>query len=559
MKAEGDAKGIEELQDQVDLLEMKLKKSLEARKIAEDLRESQGIAFTKAHGDLVESRDLLRRQSREARSIFKNITQGILLVSADLKISDQRSDFLERILEHEVALDGQEDVVEIVFQNSDLPKDRISQINSVLKVSLGQPDFVFIMNRHHLPREFQLQLKSGEKHVEIDFNPIVDEEEMVVQFIIVLRDVTEFRKLQEATRMRDAELRMITELVAHDSDRVAAFLEDSNQSNLRSLEIIKIGKQEKTTVEELFRQAHTLKGNARTFGFTALIDQVHNIEELYQKARADLSAWDSQLMLKAASDLSDMIKKYQDVLNQRIRSHQKTGFPAYLEKILVALDQLEQNPPHNSEASLAQILALYKERHALKLRDLLSQVLVSLPGLAKELEKPEPKVEVQDSSIGFALQIRSMLCDAFTHCLRNSLDHGVEPPSERNAAGKPSRGEISIRVSPNHAFVDLLLEDDGRGLDLAGLSKKALSTGLKPSDLKTEDQIAETIFRSGVSTAREITSVSGRGVGMDAVRAALKGYGCTIRIEFSGDKNAQGYRPFRLVMSIPRKYTLQLT
>ncbi len=122
------------------------------------------------------------------------------------------------------------------------------------------------------------------------------------------------------------------------------------------------------------------------------------------------------------------------------------------------------------------------------------------------------------------------LGDPLLHILRNALDHGIESPEERAAAGKPRRGRVALTVAPSGREVVLTFSDDGRGVDAAGIVAKARQTGLLgPSDPDPSDPFA-LLFRAGFSTAREVSEISGRGVGLDVVREKLAALGGRVSV-----------------------------
>lgn len=121
------------------------------------------------------------------------------------------------------------------------------------------------------------------------------------------------------------------------------------------------------------------------------------------------------------------------------------------------------------------------------------------------------------------------LNDPLVHLIRNSCDHGVETPDERQKAGKPVQGTVTLRAQHAGAFVLISIEDDGAGLNLAKIKSKAIERGLiSPTDELTDEEAADLIFRPGFSTADKVSSISGRGVGMDVVKKDITSLGGTV-------------------------------
>jgi two-component system, chemotaxis family, sensor kinase CheA len=130
-------------------------------------------------------------------------------------------------------------------------------------------------------------------------------------------------------------------------------------------------------------------------------------------------------------------------------------------------------------------------------------------------------------------QVLDLVKDPLTHLVRNCADHGIESPVERSAAGKPRRGTIRLTASRQGGYIVIEIADDGRGLDAARIRAKALEAGLASEAeiaAKPEVEINNFIFAPGFSTATEVTSISGRGVGMDVVRSNIKQIGGTVDV-----------------------------
>ena len=141
--------------------------------------------------------------------------------------------------------------------------------------------------------------------------------------------------------------------------------------------------------------------------------------------------------------------------------------------------------------------------------------------LATELHKQADLV-TEGAETELDKSILDQLGEPLVHCLRNCIDHGVEPPEERIARGKPPRATVRLSAVHTGANVLIRIEDDGRGIDMEAVRAKAIEKQLVSPDAKLGDSdIYNLILLPGFSTARQVTSVSGRGVGMDAVRRQI--------------------------------------
>jgi two-component system chemotaxis sensor kinase CheA len=130
-------------------------------------------------------------------------------------------------------------------------------------------------------------------------------------------------------------------------------------------------------------------------------------------------------------------------------------------------------------------------------------------------------------------QVLEMIKDPLTHMVRNSADHGIEDGIHRLAVGKPETGTIALNAYHESGHIFIRIADDGRGLDADRIRQKAISNGLATEATiatMSEQQILQFIFRAGFSTAEKVTSVSGRGVGMDVVRTNIERIGGTIEL-----------------------------
>ncbi len=159
-----------------------------------------------------------------------------------------------------------------------------------------------------------------------------------------------------------------------------------------------------------------------------------------------------------------------------------------------------------------------------------------LPRLVRDLSSTSGKqiaLVMQGAETDLDRQILQAIQDPLTHMIRNSADHGVEPPAVRRTAGKPELGTIRLSARHEGGHVVIEIADDGAGINAARVRSKAIERGLIKADVAEampDAQVLRYIFEPGFSTAEQVTNVSGRGVGMDVVRSNIDAIGGTVEL-----------------------------
>ena len=167
--------------------------------------------------------------------------------------------------------------------------------------------------------------------------------------------------------------------------------------------------------------------------------------------------------------------------------------------------------------------------------------------LSRELRK-EVKLIIEGEDTELDRSIVEEIGDPLVHLVRNAIDHGIEPPEEREILGKPRQGTVRLAAYHEGNHIVIVIEDDGRGIDIEKIKAKALEKGLvTESELSrmNEKDILNLIFLPGFSTAEKVTDVSGRGVGMDVVKTNIEKLNGTIDIHTEIGKGT------RFVIKIP--------
>ncbi len=179
----------------------------------------------------------------------------------------------------------------------------------------------------------------------------------------------------------------------------------------------------------------------------------------------------------------------------------------------------------------------------------ISQIFSRFPRLVRDLSKSLNKkinlvIEGEDTELDKSV-IEDLL-DPLMHSVRNALDHGIESPEVRLAAGKPEEGTVLLKASNEGNMIIIEIVDDGKGIDVEAIREKAIERGLiHPSKVLTDVEAFNLIFDAGFSTAKTITNISGRGVGLDVVRRQIEKLNGTVSV------NSQKGKGSRFTIKLP--------
>lgn len=237
-------------------------------------------------------------------------------------------------------------------------------------------------------------------------------------------------------------------------------------------------------------------------------------------------------------------------------------------ELVVYRNQLEDvsNRENISEIkdSLEQVSRLTSELQDLVLKIRMQQVNVvfsRFPRMVRDLSNELGKdieLVITGEETELDKTVVSELSDPLVHLIRNSLDHGIELPEVRQAQGKDPKGTIRLTAFQEGNQVIITIEDDGKGLNPKALKESADRKGIDTTNL-TDEELQRLIFRPGFSTAAEVTNISGRGVGMDAVQAKITSLGGTIELKSQVDIGTTFTIRLPLTLSIIDALMVQVT
>ncbi len=222
---------------------------------------------------------------------------------------------------------------------------------------------------------------------------------------------------------------------------------------------------------------------------------------------------------------------------------------------------VQRNLQRAVEATEDSLVAQARQTRELQ-RDLLRTRMVEFEGISERLYRvvrqasketgKQVRLDITGGNIEMDRGVLDRMTGAFEHLLRNSVVHGIEAPERRQQAGKATEGQIEIVLGHELNDVSLVFTDDGAGLDLARLREKGVAQGIVPHGMQLSDEeAAQLVFEPGISTAREVSELAGRGIGMDVVRNDVVALGGRIETATQAGKGSS----FKLVLPLTTAVT----
>ncbi|MRM89214.1 chemotaxis protein CheA [Faecalicatena contorta] len=196
------------------------------------------------------------------------------------------------------------------------------------------------------------------------------------------------------------------------------------------------------------------------------------------------------------------------------------------------MDDIREGPAHQLERLISEVERTVMEMRMVPLEKIVPKLRRILRDICRDEDK-EVEFVANCGDIEADKSVVDYVSEALVHLIRNAVDHGIESPDERTAAGKDRRGKVIFSVESNVGEVLISIADDGRGLDQEKICGKARERGMltKPVEEYSRQEILDLILQPGFSTKEEVSEYSGRGVGMDVVKSVLESAGGNIFIE----------------------------
>ncbi len=469
----------------------------------------------------------VKEKTRDIQSMLDNLKLGIFTIDRNLKLGVDYSKHLAKLVSAQSLDSG--NALQCLFDGSTVGRDQISQVETAVVSSISTDELGFLGNEHLLVREVHKNEQGRTIDLDIDWSPMIDETGGVEKLLVSMRDVTLLNSLKRESEEQKKRMEMISQYLSApqaDLKQLESALIEIQQKSITVTESRTLSKSElAASIGDLFRDMHTLKAQARRLKLSYLSDAMHAAEEHLQLVKNDKEQFEGARLKKQMDEVGRVLMSYHTVV-QSLGVNRSAGGT---------------------------------DDQTLLLESLLMNALDERRDLALELQKPVPSVHLSvEKNFACTRSLERLLKDSLTHLVRNSLDHGLETTDERKRAGKATQGKLSVDVYTDGNDCVLEYGDDGRGLDLDRVYEKAKAKGLlnTPLDNLKAETLAHVIFESGFSTKDQTSTISGRGVGMDAIAGYMKAAGGSAGIVLGEPRNGEkfGLRSVRFILRWPRAW-----
>ncbi len=430
--------------------------------------------------------ELLATRSRQLRTLLDSAGQGFLAFGRDGKISQERSAILTRWFgECEPELP-----IWSYLARSDPNAGLFFEIGWD---SLIEGVFPMDVALDQMPR----RVSAGGRIFELAYHSLLGSSSSYAMMLVV-SDVTSEMEAEH----REAENRELLAIFQRAMKDRGGFLELMNEG----AELVHAVTDAGSPLSLVRRALHTLKGNCGLFGVTTIATLCHEIEDRIADG-GGLQASDAAALKEAWKLLGEKAKVIPGEATRKLEIDE-AEYASLVGRV-------------TRGASKGEILHVLEGWKLEATEGRLSRLGEQATALAVRLHK-DISVQIESSDVRTGRASLAPLWTSLVHVIRNAVDHGIETPEERLSAGKPAKGQLTLRTSFEGSELVFSVDDDGRGVDWEEVRSSAAKKGLSA---ETSKDLSDALFAEDFSTRDAVTEISGRGVGLSAVRVACEEIG----------------------------------
>jgi hypothetical protein len=488
-------------------------------------------------------------RTKDIREILKHLRQGIFTVRSSKAIDSEYSKFLETIFADKDL--GGKNIVSLLKSRSSLSDDDLNRLANAIDFSINEDESCFSMNKECFPETITFRASDGmERFLEFDWVGI-SEESLTQKILVSVWDTTEKRQLTRQISEKTEELRYISELIEIKAERFNQFDKVSTELLQEAQAILSSQAINQTAIRNLLINYHTLKGLTRTLGLSDLSNALHQAESELGHANESLDNARIEQIHGGFEKIKSIFEHYKRINNEKLGRFVDPNYNL-VPKVLIH-NLLRDIEEHGSlGAKVMRDVSQLKTFYYKLLDDIIFSHMNSVKSICDQLDKPMPKFKFINSQFGLAPRAVEAIDLAAIQLIRNSLDHGIEKPQVRFEKGKHERGCVEFRLAENNNCLEIRIADDGQGLLLSQIKAVAVAKGHIEESCQDFVKIAQQIFEPSISTKAEVSNISGRGIGLEAAKTALRQVGGDLSVCLLDEPDFKQSCRFEFIIILPK-------
>ncbi|MBQ47673.1 MAG: hypothetical protein CMP10_09435, partial [Zetaproteobacteria bacterium] len=262
----------------------------------------------------------LATKTKNINAMLQNMNQGIFTITRKMTIHSEYSRYLRDIFQNDQIAGS--DVMNFLFSNVQMGVDHRNKIRSIIEACLGEDDITFMINHSVLPSEIICNIAGEDRTLELAWNPIYDDFNEIDKILVNVRDITELRRLQTISAEKEKALGIVHGILAASMQEFDLFIKNSTRMLTENMDLItKNEKLTKDLIGVLFRNMHTIKGNARIFGYQGVTDTAHLAEDMYSQLQKKAQVViDKEILIRDVNRVTAEIDFCQRICNEQLKS-----------------------------------------------------------------------------------------------------------------------------------------------------------------------------------------------------------------------------------------------
>jgi len=455
----------------------------------------------------------LAATNRNLDAMVNSLGQGFLIFNSEGICSPLYSKACLKLLEGDPSYKPVWTVLKI-------REDKIEDFKNWVKMLFPEP-LPFTDMIEIAPKTFEHE---AGRHITLEYFPVRNPEKKLTSIVLVATDKTEELEATLLAKREGASAKRVLRIIKN-RDQFKTFVQGATKIFDQVSKLLSKPKIDQPTVENIFQLIHTLKGDSGTFMLDFTFEKAHFFENKIQDLKAATDDQRKDASPDLLSEISVMKKDFDKFIGE---NREIVGDPSQASKTL-EIPFRDLSLFFSSIKDFPEVATSFQEKF---LKEPIGKFFGHYNDLATDVAQRREKKISPISFKGSELRINAEpyldLFSTFVHAIRNSIDHGIESPDARTSVGKNAEGLVTLEFSKEQVdgknWIEILFKDDGKGIDPKVIREKLTRNGVDVAS-ESDEQIIQHIFDNGFSTRDSASDLSGRGVGMGAIKAAAEQLG----------------------------------